>query len=320
MMDAMERDLLQQTVRDAFVSADTTTSLDSVLVDLGWLEMLGTARRDAVDIVFRSLGAVNGTSSVLDDVVVSALGIEPRADLAVLMPSFATWHAPGTTDGTDVSAMGVATARVATAADLLIACGTGAELSAVTVPRSAVEQRVIEGVDPDGGFRVVRVDRAAIGSSLGQCEWDAAITWGRIAAAHQIEGACRSMLELARTHALERVQFGRVIAGFQAVRHRLAEALVAVEALDATLTAAMDEVGPLTAALAKATAGRTGQIVGAHAQQVLAGIGFTTDHPFHRFLKRSLVLEGLFGSADEIATDIGHQLLATRRVPTLIEL
>ena len=84
--------------------------------------------------------------------------------------------------------------------------------------------------------------------------------------------------------------------------------------------AAGDEPNPLTAALAKATAGRTARTVAAHCQQVLAGIGFTTDHPFHRYLKRTMVLDGLFGSADEIAVDVGRQLLAARRVPTLIEL
>ena len=128
------------------------------------------------------------------------------------------------------------------------------------------------------------------------------------------------MLALARTHALERVQFDRPIASFQAVRHRLADALVAVEALDATLGAAADEPNGLTAALAKATAGRTAKTVATHCQQVLAGIGFTTDHPFHRFLKRTMVLEGLFGSSDEITVAVGRQLLAACRVPTLIEL
>ncbi len=128
------------------------------------------------------------------------------------------------------------------------------------------------------------------------------------------------MLALACAHAVERVQFGRRIASFQAVRHRLAEALVAVEALDATLSAAADEQTALTAALAKATAGQTARTVAAHCQQVLAGIGFTTDHPFHRYLKRTMVLDGIFGSADDLALDIGRQLLATRRVPTLIEL
>jgi alkylation response protein AidB-like acyl-CoA dehydrogenase len=95
---------------------------------------------------------------------------------------------------------------------------------------------------------------------------------------------------------------------------------VAVEALEAALTAAREEPNPDTAALAKAVAGRTARSVAAHCQQVLAGIGFTTEHPFHRFFKRTLALEGLFGSADEIALDVGRRLLAERRVPTLIEL
>ena len=128
------------------------------------------------------------------------------------------------------------------------------------------------------------------------------------------------MLDLARTHALERVQFGRPIARFQAVRHRLADALVAVEALESTLSAAREEPNLETAALAKAVAGRTAHVVAAHCQQVLAGIGFTMEHPFHRFLKRALALEGLFGSADKIVLDVGRRLLAERRVPTLIEL
>jgi alkylation response protein AidB-like acyl-CoA dehydrogenase len=133
-------------------------------------------------------------------------------------------------------------------------------------------------------------------------------------------GACRTMLALAREHALDRVQFDRPVGSFQAVRHRLAEALVAVEALDATLTAAADEPGRTTAALAKATAGRTARTVARHCQQVLAGIGFTTDHAFHRSLKRTMMLDGLFGSADRLTVDLGRQLLAARRVPTLIEL
>jgi alkylation response protein AidB-like acyl-CoA dehydrogenase len=123
-----------------------------------------------------------------------------------------------------------------------------------------------------------------------------------------------------RAHALDRKQFGRPIARFQAVRHRLAEALVAVEALEAALTAAREQPNPETAALAKAVAGRSAQVVARHCQQVLAGIGFTTDHAFHRYFKRALALEGLFGSADEIVLEVGRQLLANRRVPTLIEL
>ena len=42
------------------------------------------------------------------------------------------------------------------------------------------------------------------------------------------------MLSLARQHALDRSQFGRPVASFQAIRHRLAETLVAIESAEAT--------------------------------------------------------------------------------------
>ena len=319
-MDAAERDLLEGTVRDAVTRAaaggDAGGSLDDLLTDLGWLEMLDAEPRDAVEIVFAALGLANGVAGVLDDVVVTALGLTPRADLAVLLPSFATWDAPGRIAGTRVEASGLMTARAGSATEVLVV-GEGI----ATVAVADVEATPVHGADPGFGLRRVRIDGVdATVTPLGDAAWDAAVAAGRRAVGHQIAGATRTMLDLARTHALDRVQFGRPVAQFQAVRHRLAEALVAVEALDASLGAAWDEGTPLTAALAKATAGRTARTVASQCQQVLAGIGFTTDHPFHLYLKRTMVLEGLFGTADEIVVDVGRHLLATRAVPTLIEL
>jgi alkylation response protein AidB-like acyl-CoA dehydrogenase len=183
---------------------------------------------------------------------------------------------------------------------------------------SAVEVTPAPGIDPRLGLHAIRVDLE--GTDAAPVDWEAAVARGRVALAHQMAGACRAMLDLARTHAMERTQFGRPIARFQAVRHKLAEALVAVEALDAVLDAAGTDPGPMTAALAKAAAGRTARTVATHGQQVLAGIGFTAEHPFHRYLKRTMVLDGLFGRADDILRDIGHRLLADRHVPTLLEL
>ena len=166
----------------------------------------------------------------------------------------------------------------------------------------------------------MRVDGQGNTTAIDEAAWGGAIAAGRRVVSHQIVGSTRAMLELAREHAVERVQFGRPIARFQAVRHRLADALVAVEALEAALGAAWDEPVSETAALAKVVAGRTAVAVAAQCQQVLAGIGFTTEHPFHLHLKRTMALEGVFGSADEIALDLGHRVLARREVPTLIEL
>jgi hypothetical protein len=321
MIDAADRALMEEAVRSAIAGADGRESIDRILAQLGWLEMLEAAPSDAVDVVFTALGTGNAMATALDDVVAAALGAKPRADLAVLLPPYAAWDPPGTLAADGLRAHGLATARAASAGELLVVCGTASQPSAVTIPIADAELRAVRGIDPDAGFHAVRVQAsAAAAARLEAGAWQSAVALGRRAVAHQLAGASRAMLSLARSHALERVQFGRPIAQFQAVRHRLADALVAVESLEATLAAAREEAGSDTAALAKACAGRTARTVAAHCQQVLAGIGFTTEHAFHRFLKRTLALEGIFGSADEIVLQVGRQLLAARRVPTLVEL
>ena len=125
------------------------------------------------------------------------------------------------------------------------------------------------------------------------------------------------MLELAREHALNRIQFGQPISRFQAVRHRLAETLVAIETADAMLDAAWFDQAPQMAAVAKSLAGRGGRIAIRHCQQVLAGIGFTTEHPFHRYVRRVLVLDQILGSSRLLTIELGNELLATRCLPVL---
>jgi hypothetical protein len=320
-MDAAERALLASTVSDALGRADGPAAVDAALADVGWLEMLAAEPHAAVAIVFTALGRTNGTATALDDVVAVALGAPPRPDLAVVLPPFGTWHPPGWLDAERCRVYGLATGRAATANELLVVGAAGRDACAVTVPREAAEVRAVGGIDPDTRLHVVRAETAvAVDNRFEPDRWDAAVAAGRRAVGRQLAGASRAMLDLACAHAIDRVQFGRPIAGFQAVRHRLADVLVAIEALEATLDAADDAPGDLTAALAKATAGRTARIAATHCQQVLAGIGFTTDHPFHRYLKRTMALDGLFGTADEIALDLGRHLLATRKVPTLIDL
>ena len=68
--------------------------------------MLAAEPADAIEIVFGALGATNGAATALDDVVVSALGTQPRADLAVLLPRFAAWDPPGRIDGERASRAG----------------------------------------------------------------------------------------------------------------------------------------------------------------------------------------------------------------------
>jgi hypothetical protein len=135
MIDADERGVMEATVRgaiaDALATAGDGTDIDAVLAKLGWLEMLHDTPDDAIGIVFGALGATNATATALDDVLAWALGREPRADLAVLLPPVAAWDAPGRLHGSDLHATGLATARAAHARELLVACTTASEAWAV---------------------------------------------------------------------------------------------------------------------------------------------------------------------------------------------
>jgi Acyl-CoA dehydrogenase, C-terminal domain len=145
-----------------------------------------------------------------------------------------------------------------------------------------------------------------------------ALAAGRVAVGWWLMGSGRAMLSLARQHAVDRIQFGKPIASFQAVRHKLAETLVALEGAEATLRAAADdELGSL---LAKAAAGHAALLAAEHCQQVLGGIGFTAEHALHHHVKRILVLDGLLGSARELTREAGRRVITAGSAPRLIDL
>ena len=148
----------------------------------------------------------------------------------------------------------------------------------------------------------------------------AALASGRRALGWWLVGSSRAMLALARQHALDRVQFGRHIGSFQAIRHRLAETLVAIEGAEAALETASAEPDELASLLAKAAAGQAALTTARHCQQVLGGIGFTAEHQLHRHVKRSLILDGLLGSARELTREAGVALRTKGFAPRLAQL
>ncbi len=143
---------------------------------------------------------------------------------------------------------------------------------------------------------------------------------GRYALGWWLVGAGRAMLSLARQHALDRSQFGRPVASFQAIRHRLAETLVGIEGAEATLVAAAAEPDDLSFLLAKAAAGQAALTAARHCQQVLGGIGFTAEHELHRHVKRALVLDAMLGSSRELTREAGKALCARGFAPRLAKL
>lgn len=302
-MDADDLDLFRRTVEHALA-----TGAD--LAGVGWHDALADDEHAAVSVLFEAQGRSCSTSGALAAVLAVALGV--AADAVVLGP-LGSASPPGTPAGPAgiVEVRGLALGRPA---------GTVAVASAggvVVLPAGALGFREVGGLDPALGL--VEVTGTVEGEAV-TADWTVAVAAGQRALAHELVGVSRTMLELARVHALERVQFDRPIAGFQAVRHRLAESLVAIEGAAAALDGAWDEGTPLAAAVAKAVAGRSARLVAKHCQQVCAGIGFTTEHPLHRSVRRALVLDRLLGDSKSLTRAMGEQLLSARRVPPLLPL
>jgi alkylation response protein AidB-like acyl-CoA dehydrogenase len=119
-------------------------------------------------------------------------------------------------------------------------------------------------------------------------------------AAEQVGGAQR-ILEMAVGYAKERVQFGRPIGSFQAIKHKCADMLLEVEsaksaAYYAGWAAAEDnEELPVVASLAKSYCSEAYFHAAAENIQIHGGIGFTWEHPAHLYFKRAKSSELLFG-------------------------
>jgi hypothetical protein len=318
MIEGEDLALLERSLRHA-VENHSGAQLDIILEELGWRDALSVDPRAAVSLLFQGQGAANVTSAALDRVLGRALG---RDGPAVVLPAIGEWSSPGTQfEQGRIVVRGLGTASLGRSQTALLGAraGEGDSHVGVEVPVASLPQRSIEGVDPSLGLVEVRGELTGA-SEVGPVDWRVAIGLGQLALGHELVGASRHMLALARRHALDRIQFGRPIARFQAVRHRLAETLVAIEAADAALAAAWLEATPRTAALAKATAGRAARVTARHCQQVLASIGFTTEHPLHRYVRRVMVLEQLLGGTRSLTRELGNEILERRELPALLPL
>jgi alkylation response protein AidB-like acyl-CoA dehydrogenase len=140
-------------------------------------------------------------------------------------------------------------------------------------------------------------------------------------AAEQVGGAQRA-LDMAVDYAKTRVQFGRQIGSFQAVKHTCADLLIEVEsarsaAYYALWSAAEQRADlPLVASLAKAYCCDASFHVAAGNIQIHGGIGFTWEHPAHLYFKRAKAAQSMFGTSsyhlDLMARRLPGSLLAVR--------
>jgi len=171
-----------------------------------------------------------------------------------------------------------------------------------------VERRVLATMDQtrrlaEIELRDVRIPAAA---ALGGSEqgWPLLATILHLAtvalAAEQVGGAERC-LDLAVAYAGERVQFGRPIGSFQAIKHKCADMLMRVEAarsatyFAACCAAERNAELPVAASLAKAYCSDTYFQCAADSLQIHGGVGFTWEYDVHLYFKRAKSSESLLG-------------------------
>ena len=122
-----------------------------------------------------------------------------------------------------------------------------------------------------------------------------------VALAAEQAGGAQKVLEMAVEYAKVRIQFGRPIGSFQAIKHKCADMLLDIESAKSAAyyagraAAAGDEELPVLASLAKACCSEAYSRAAAENIQVHGGIGFTWEHPAHLYFKRAKSSELIFG-------------------------
>ena len=221
-------------------------------------------------------------------------------------PSAALWQqieSSGYLDALVPEARGGAGLALAAVQPLVQACGA----HAVPVPFAATMVARAElaragRTAADGPLALAALDNATLPAAE-RTTWIAAITSALIA------GAAQRVLDLATTHAQQRVQFGRPIGSFQAVQHRLA--VMAEQTCAARMAAQLAFASPTPrprrtlAAIAKCVAGEAAAIVAAGGHAVHGAIGMTAAYDLQLSTRRLLAWRTQGGSPTYWAREVG---------------
>lgn len=167
-----------------------------------------------------------------------------------------------------------------------------AEPGAVRLTRRA-------SIDPFRRLFAVEWDEA---TPLGEADWDLALDRGALFAAAQGLGLAQRALDMAVAYAMERQQFGKPIGTYQAVKHRLASAQVAIEFARPVVLAAAAQIHHRDAhsrariSHAKIVALEAADQAARASIQVHGAMGYSWEVDVHLFLKRALALTNIWGT------------------------
>jgi alkylation response protein AidB-like acyl-CoA dehydrogenase len=204
---------------------------------------------------------------------------------------------------------------------LIVAARTGAGVSLFAVEGDAAGLTRTALSTMDQTRKQAKIEFANTPATLIGAEgkgWDILSTVLDLAAvglaAEQVGGA-QKVLEMAVEYAKVRVQFGRPIGSFQAIKHKCADMLLEVESAKSAAyyglwcASEMNEELPSVASLAKAYCSEAYFHATAENIQIHGGIGFTWEHPAHLYFKRAKSSELMFGDPtyhrEQLAQRIG---------------
>jgi len=157
--------------------------------------------------------------------------------------------------------------------------------------------------------RVQPEDTVALGPDHGIADRAAILL-----AAEQI-GAAERCLELTVEYAKSRVQFGRPIGSFQALKHRMADLYVAIAAARAVVSDACDDPTPTNAATARLAASEAFCSVAGEGIQIHGGIAITWEHDMHLYFKRAHGSAHLLRSPRELLSQLESEVLLGQSRP-----
>jgi alkylation response protein AidB-like acyl-CoA dehydrogenase len=187
----------------------------------------------------------------------------------------------------------------------------------------------LASLDPTRRVGTVRVDGLAVVQErqLPSVSSSMVRDLALVLAAAECAGGARWCLDVGTAYAIERRQFGRPIGQFQAVKHRLADMLVAVEqvtalAWDAAQAADAGDTSQarLSAVLAGAFALDAYVECAKGCIQVLGGTGFTWEHDAHVHLRRALTLRQLIGPSTALRVEASRAAIDGSRRRLVIDL
>jgi alkylation response protein AidB-like acyl-CoA dehydrogenase len=184
-------------------------------------------------------------------------------------------------------------------------------VGAFVVSRADVRIDPIDALDPTRPLARVALDGVRIDAerALGEpgpataAAIRRAVEVATTALAVETVGAAQAIFDITLAYAKQREQFGAPIGSFQAIKHKFADMLVALERARATsyfaaLTIAEDDDRrALATSTAKAAAGDCAALLAKEGIQIHGGIGYTWEHDMHLYVRRVKSSSLLFGNA-----------------------